>query len=167
MEQPNILQIIHDHICGRNDFFSDMRRIPYLSRPSILARYMQNEAMILEFMNRAYTLETQARLTATSLLTLVANANPAFQDPVVVVPTQAQIHASLEPHPSTTANCAICQEQIETGACRIRQCGHVYHRSCIVNWFSMSVRCPVCRYDIREGDRVTQTSPAEDETSSQ
>lgn len=167
MDHPHILQILHDLICGRNDFLNDIpRRIPFLNRPVVLARYMNNEAMILEFLNRAYTLESQARVAATSILSMMA-VNPTFQEPVVVAPSQAQITASLENHPTTTSNCAICQEQIENGACRIRQCGHVYHRSCISNWFSMSVRCPVCRYDIREGDPVAQTSPASNETSSQ
>ena len=40
---------------------------------------------------------------------------------------------------------------------RIRSCGHVFHTQSIRNWFSNRVRCPVCRYDIREYNRPVQT----------
>jgi hypothetical protein len=28
-------------------------------------------------------------------------------------------------------------------------CNHIFHRNSINNWFQNNVRCPVCRYDIR------------------
>jgi hypothetical protein len=32
----------------------------------------------------------------------------------------------------------------------IRQCHHIFKESSLMNWFSRSARCPLCRYDIRE-----------------
>jgi phage FluMu protein Com len=33
---------------------------------------------------------------------------------------------------------------------RIRHCGHVFSQQALQNWLSLNVRCPICRYDIRE-----------------
>jgi len=80
-----------------------------------------------------------------------------FED-VVVRPTEAQITRALEtfayspmeePH-----TCPITLEPIQEGeeVGRIRHCGHMFRRSAIEGWFLRNVRCPVCRYDIREYD---------------
>ena len=34
--------------------------------------------------------------------------------------------------------------------CRIRHCNHSFKKHYILEWFRYNVRCPVCRYDIRE-----------------
>jgi hypothetical protein len=34
--------------------------------------------------------------------------------------------------------------------CQIRHCGHCFKEDAIRNWFRQKVRCPVCRYDIRD-----------------
>jgi hypothetical protein len=78
-----------------------------------------------------------------------------FED-VVVRPTEAQITRALEnfsylqlgePH-----ICPITLENIQEGeeVTRIRHCGHIFKRSAIEGWFLRNVRCPVCRYDIRD-----------------
>jgi len=36
---------------------------------------------------------------------------------------------------------------------RIKQCGHCFIEDSLNDWFNQSVRCPVCRYDIREYPR--------------
>ena len=167
---PDVLAIMEEMVAGRNEFFSNttLRAIPFHLRSAIMTRYMNNELMYLEFMNRVYMNNIHTESAATALITLsMPNMASNFMDPVTVTPSQQQIHTSLENTENTTSSCAVCQEAISSGACRIRQCGHVYHRSCIVNWFSMSVRCPVCRYDIREGNHVTRTSSASEQTSSQ
>ena len=40
---------------------------------------------------------------------------------------------------------------------RIKHCGHTFTPSSINSWFNTHVKCPICRYDIRE------SSPAADE----
>ena len=147
-----VLQLIEGLIEGRNDFFTrTMQLTPHQQRGTMLSRFMLNEVCYLELMNRIYQTHTRNQL-ASAVLTFTIP--PSFNDPVPVLPSREQIASSLETLDSTTVNCAICQDSISSGACRIRQCGHVYHRSCITTWFGMNVRCPVCRHDIRETDEV-------------
>jgi len=168
-ESNAILSLLEDMINGRNSFLSNqtLRAVPFNYRPSVIARFMNNEALYIEFINRVYMNSIQTRAAATALITLtMPNMVGNFLDPVTVSPSTAQINRSLENTESTTSSCAICQESISSGACRIRQCGHVYHRACIVTWFSTSVRCPVCRYDIRVESPAGQTSSAGEQTPS-
>ena len=163
---PDVLVMIEDMIIGRNNFFNDtmLRAIPFHQRPLVLSRYMNTESLYLEFINRVYLNNIQHQAAATALVTLTMPHT--FMDPVSVTASRVQITQSLEDFPTTTSNCAICQDLISSGGCRIRQCGHVYHRACVVNWFSMSVRCPVCRHDIREVGQASQTSSVAEQTSS-
>ena len=161
-----ILDILHVMARGRNEFFSNstIRLLNYPSRTSLLTRYMNNEQLMIEMMNRAYTNHLYAT-TANAILTL--SIPQRFMEPVVITPSQIHINASLETQETSDSPCAVCQEAITSGGVRIRQCHHAYHRSCISNWFSMSVRCPVCRHDIREVGPATQTSAASSQMSSQ
>ena len=149
---------------GRNEFFSNanIRLLNYPARTGLMTRYMNSESFMLELVNRLYTNHLYSGV-ANAVLTLAMPAR--FNDPVVVAPSQLQINAVLENHENPDSPCAICQEPITSGGARIRQCQHSYHRSCISNWFSMSVRCPVCRYDIREAGQTGQTSSASSENS--
>ena len=56
--------------------------------------------------------------------------------------------------------CAICQDEMHAGE-MLRQltvCHHEFHRSCIDNWLlNRSVRCPTCRFDVRETGRSSST----------
>lgn len=144
----HFLELIENLIDGRNDFITrTMQLTPHQQRPQMLSRFMLNEVCYLEILNRMYQNYARNQL-ASAVLTFALPNN--FNDPVPVIPSPEQITAALENIDSTTANCAICQDSISSGACRIRQCGHVYHRSCISSWFAVNVRCPVCRHDIRE-----------------
>jgi hypothetical protein len=83
-----------------------------------------------------------------------------FED-VVVRPTEVQIIRALETYmyspTEETHTCPITLETIQEGdeVCRIRHCGHIFKRSAIEGWFLRNVRCPVCRYDIRDYVPVT------------
>ena len=90
-----------------------------------------------------------------------------FED-VIVRPTITQITQATElilydnslPHPS----CSITLETFQEGeqVCRIIGCGHIFKQTAIQRWFQRNVRCPVCRYDIREYTPVV--SQREDDT---
>ena len=42
--------------------------------------------------------------------------------------------------------CPICLETMEIGNIEKRlPCGHVFHKACILSWFSISFTCPMCR----------------------
>jgi hypothetical protein len=43
------------------------------------------------------------------------------------------------------------------GICQIRHCGHIFKRDALMNWFNRNVRCPVCRYDLRNYEPSTET----------
>jgi hypothetical protein len=76
-------------------------------------------------------------------------------EPVIVRPTSEQIDIATDVHTVDTpdnSTCTICLSGFQRGdeARIINHCGHTYHKSCIDRHFEGSVRCPLCRYDIRE-----------------
>jgi len=80
---------------------------------------------------------------------------PNYED-VVVRPTNDQIASALETYLygslDESHTCPITLEPIVEGeeVCRIRHCGHIFKKNAIYGWFSQNVRCPVCRFDIRD-----------------
>jgi len=92
-----------------------------------------------------------------------------FED-VVVRPTAEQIENALETFSYTPSVepyiCPITLETIQEGeeVCRIRHCSHLFKKTPIHGWFQRNVRCPVCRYDIREYSSTTQRDEEETET---
>jgi len=61
-------------------------------------------------------------------------------------------------HGSHAHDCAICLESTvgaKDNELVVLPCGHVFHQSCIDNWFNRSQKCPTCRKEI------TQTAIAE------
>jgi hypothetical protein len=78
----------------------------------------------------------------------------AAMEPVIVIPTAAQIDAgtTLEILDAEEEVCAICQDAMHAAeeVRAINACDHRFHRTCIDTWFQRNVRCPVCRHDIRE-----------------
>ena len=158
------LDILREMMRARTEFLTNdtIRALNFPARTTLIARFLNTEQLILETVNRIHSVRlygdfTQALLT----VTLPGGAGAVarnFSDPVPVTASTNQINAGLETIQTATSPCAICQEAISSGGVRIRACQHEYHRSCIVNWFSMSVRCPVCRHDIRETGPEAQTS---------
>lgn len=77
----------------------------------------------------------------------------SFLQPVVVRPTENQIENNSEIVTDISGqSCAVCQDLIrpEETCRRLRACRHIYHRTCIDQWFLRSVFCPTCRHDIRD-----------------
>jgi hypothetical protein len=173
--EESVFGVIHQVLSARREFF-DMRFQRLLDpaqRSTIIARYMLTDASLLELANRALHSSIQSRnLAANIIYTLTPRAGTqAFSEPVVVAPTAAEIERALEATtPVPHQNCAVCQDVVSSDGAVIRHCRHTYHRHCLMSWFSMSVRCPVCRFDIREqeppADRADQTSPVSARTRS-
>ena len=140
---------------GRNIFFTrTFNQFRPAERLLAYNQFMLNERMYLELTSRIVNQEV--RTTSQVLL----NIPSSFLDAVAVTASAQQIASALQSMDGPQGNCAICQESIASTGSRIRHCGHTYHGDCINNWFTMSVRCPVCRHDIRE-----QAGPS-DQTSS-
>jgi hypothetical protein len=102
--------------------------------------------------NRVYT------YTPTQLLSYyLPNRQRTFTN-VVVRPTERQIidatqllnYTDSETYNNTT--CPITMEEFNNGEqiCQIKHCGHNFREEALRNWFTTNVRCPVCRYDIRD-----------------
>lgn len=96
---------------------------------------------------------------ANALLGLLRGpANRLVFDDVPVLPTNDQIDANSTLVPYSRVSplnvCSVCQhhdlEDGEEAPWRRLACDHEFHQSCIDEWFSHSVFCPVCRHDIRE-----------------
>jgi hypothetical protein len=98
--------------------------------------------------------------------------NNTFLDPVPIIPTALQIQNSTQNfiysdivNPISTS-CPISLEPFEEGVeiCRIKHCRHLFKRSCLMSWFQRNVRCPVCRYDIRDYvEENTESDPESEE----
>ena len=161
-----MLNIIEGLVESRQNFLNDrvVRAMSFRDRADVMTRFMVNEHYILEAASRIYNNRVAIRNAATTLITLSMPNN--LMDPVIISATSEQIQGSLEPQPNATGHCSICQEANNGTSVRIRQCGHVHHRSCIEEWLAMSVRCPVCRHDIREEGPAAQTSSGASQTSS-
>jgi len=161
-----MLNIIEGLVESRQNFLNDrvVRAMSFRDRADVMTRFMVNEHYILETASRIYNNRVAIRNAATTLITLSMPDN--FMDPVIISATSQQIQGSLVSAPNATGHCSICQEANNGTSVRVRQCGHVHHRSCIEEWLAMSVRCPVCRHDIREEGPAAQTSSVASQTSS-
>ena len=147
-----MLQVIREVINSRSIFFA--RTQYYQNRDVLTQQIINQEKEIIDIIRTIYR---QRRMPITISIPLNFPGG-AFDDPVPVFPTADQITNELIPlAPSSSPSvCSICQDSISSDGCQLRGCAHTYHTNCIRTWFSASVRCPVCRRDIR-GDQEDQT----------
>lgn len=92
------------------------------------------------------------------------------QENVIVAPTSQQIEDATEDIVFNEENydlvnetrCPITLEDFQENQTlvRIRRCGHVFSQEPFRNWFRQSVRCPVCRHDIRDNIPVRESIPS-------
>jgi hypothetical protein len=86
-------------------------------------------------------------------------AQAAFLDPVIVRPSADVLARNTTllqgSELEEESSCAICQDSISADdACRkLTACSHVYHQTCIDQWFRTNINCPTCRHDIRQDIR--------------
>ena len=155
--EEELINLLTGLVEGRNEWITRMNR--FTNRDTMFNSLMLNELRYLELINRIHQSHLRTTAAATALLTLAMPQN--FSDPVTVAPTTAQMNSATltvaEPPANTV--CAICQDNVTANARQIRHCGHMYHPDCFNQWFSMSVRCPVCRHEIRTVDPAPGTSP--------
>jgi len=79
---------------------------------------------------------------------------PVPQDDVVVSLPQdciKQMPSKKVKHTENMEPCSICFNDFNKGE-RYRKlpCNHQFHKRCIDKWFNESVKCPMCRQDIRD-----------------
>lgn len=85
------------------------------------------------------------------------NIGTDFFNPVTVRPTRREINNAIETRrfrdietPHTLCPIGLQEFQENDVVARIHHCGHVFNLDNLLTWLRHSVRCPVCRYDIRE-----------------
>jgi hypothetical protein len=92
-------------------------------------------------------------------------ATNSFFSNVPVFPSAEQIERATETHifqaisePRNTS-CPITMEPFTANqiVLQIRHCGHIFNPTHLHSWFRSNVRCPVCRYDIRDYNTNTNT----------
>ena len=81
----------------------------------------------------------------------------SFLDPVPIVPTLQQIERATTHtlfgdiiNPANT-RCSFTLESFQENSpvTQIIYCGHIFNPTSLSRWWEESVRCPLCRYDIR------------------
>ena len=85
------------------------------------------------------------------------NINNFTFEPVAVYPSQQQINNACEDVSFNTisnpinSSCPINLERFTDNSTvtQILYCGHCYNPTALRRWFTSNVRCPICRYDIR------------------
>ena len=95
-----------------------------------------------------------------TLSDLMNNMHIQFQSSVPVYPTLRQIQQSTrcynytqeESDEEPDIRCPITREEFNVGEeiCVIRHCNHKFKKEPLYQWFNSNVRCPVCRFDIRD-----------------
>jgi len=93
---------------------------------------------------------------------IFSNLASTYED-VIVRPSQTQINNALETVVYSNelslmnSRCPITMEDFIVGEriSVIRHCRHSFLEHAIQSWFQTNVRCPVCRYDIRESSSDT------------
>lgn len=135
-------------------------RTPYVDRVRHNTRTTNNTNTNTRYPNtNATTRPTNARPYATSQLLsyVLYPTNQSLFSDVIVHPTENEILNATELvnyNDATEYNnntCPITLEEFNHGEriCQIKHCGHIFREEALRNWFRRNVRCPVCRYDIR------------------
>ena len=140
-----ILELLQELAEARTQYLHQMVLLNQPQREAITQQFFTTEINYLSLISLAM-MRQQTPMTITFPVDLNSLS------PVLVIPTQEQISNEVEDYiHSSLQQCSICQDDISSGGARLRVCHHSFHRSCIQTWFGASVRCPVCRRDIREG----------------
>lgn len=129
---------------------------------NILENYDQTYADVAA--NRTVGVRTRNRGGMRNSTSLFRNANAnglsdSFYENVPVHPTTEQIlsgtrrvvYSDIEEEP-LNSSCPVTLEIFESDSevLQILGCKHIFSPTSLHHWFRSNVRCPVCRYDIRE-----------------
>lgn len=81
--------------------------------------------------------------------------------PAILTPAQFEnaTHIVTYDEMMNEVRCPITLDNFTVGEriCQIRYCGHIFKREPLMNWFQRNVRCPVCRYDLRNYENPAES----------
>lgn len=155
-----IISVVRDLLEHETQFFRSAAVMQEPQRSRVLANHSRTTHEILSLLKHIVApAQTQPRFVVN--IPIPRSATESLFEDVLVTPTASQLIQACEHDvESDSTNCAVCQESILIGT-RLRNCRHMFHRECIMDWFGRSSRCPVCRDDVRvrlPTDRVQSTS---------
>lgn len=148
--------------------------VPPLFVPSSAPSPLNNTGNTRQSRPRSNIWENIDPLLIRRMRTTMRTFIPDYQD-VSVRPTNEQILNATEQFVFNSADAPIIDEEDNTRprcpitldnfnngeiVTRIRSCGHTFQSAAIINWFNSNVRCPVCRYDIREWTNANDSNDA-------
>lgn len=151
----SVLPLLRDIVHSETQFFSRVVDLPDAVRNRAISNRSRQTLVMLDLVRTL----VEPPPTRTTLprgqftIDLTQDLLRTFHEPVAVLPTAVQISAAVELNVTPPAGelCAICQDTMATST-RLVHCRHYFHHACITQWFGTSVRCPVCRNDIRDTD---------------
>ena len=163
----NNIRIYLDIIAGRERTYSRERTesTPFIS--PLQDRFSNNRTNHTNHTNHTNTnifsrirnqrLPRQSEFLSNLLDPFITNQNTNLQN-VIVRPTTEQILYATdivlfdESMSNNNTICPITLDSFENGEeiCRIRHCSHLFKRNALHDWFRENVRCPICRFDIRD-----------------
>lgn len=153
----NILDILHTIMETDRAFYQTLRFLNG-DRDRIMVTHQRNSAIAMSLI-RLHSMRSSRMVQYTATIPLTFPVG--WDEPVVVHPTPAQISAGtavVTDGDGVSSNCPICQDSLSVVHTRLTHCGHRFHPSCIAEWFTQSVNCPMCRHDIREAHPPAPTS---------
>ena len=160
--------LLESMLTDQHMFFTRIaNRIPNANLMAVCRDFFTNQNNYQQIITRILAIEQglirEHRVVITDAENLLGLRN------VVITPSPEQLRDAITVIASgeSAGNCAVCQEAITGVRSRLNVCNHIFHSQCINTWFEHSVRCPVCRHDIREAGPAAQTSPVAEYTSSQ
>ncbi len=167
--QPSIDRYINNLMHDYNENMQEYSRNVQLALQIFgQSQYRTTSSHFADGMNRSRNIYTTADVNNNWTNAIFSNilnqylrrgqGNAHFLDSVIVRPTQTQIENATECfifNSDTTqvdTLCPITLEAFTNGEeiCRIRHCRHSFKKNALMNWFERNVRCPVCRFDIRD-----------------
>lgn len=137
---------------------SGQQYTPYTNRTGQSTPYTNRPGHINRVQNRVQRQPSNRSRSIAEFLTPIFSTtfNVENLSPVVVRPSRTHIERATEQivfeENMTHNTCPITQSNFQPSdiITRIRACGHCFMEESLNSWFQQSVRCPVCRYDIRE-----------------
>lgn len=146
-----VVPLLRDIVESEISFMRQVVVLPTHERNRLTSNRNRQTVAILDIIRTMVDHPQSRTVTRPFTIDITNDILRSFQEPVPVVPTAEQIHEAVEENatPPTDTMCAICQDTMTTST-RLLSCNHHFHHSCITQWFGTSVRCPVCRNDIRE-----------------
>ena len=128
--------------------------IPPINTPSTNIPFSRNSIPYFPFPSASHNTQDRWNDIFTQLTT---QRNEEFLTPVVVRPTEQQInratrittYSSIVAPNNTRCPISLAAFEENSEVMQILECGHIFVKDELMNWFNMNVRCPLCRYDIR------------------